>query len=103
VTRPNLDKMSLKQLLDLEGQVQSAIASTRERERADVKRAMAELAEKRGFTLNELMGGRGKGKISVAKFANPADVSQTWTGRGRKPNWLVAKLKRGAAMSDFAI
>ena len=103
MARPNLDKMTLKQLLDLESQVKSAIASTREREHTEVRKAMAELAEKRGFSLQELMGGRGKGKISVAKYANPADTSQTWTGRGRKPNWLVAKLKRGASMSDFAI
>ena len=103
MARHNLEKMSLKQLLDLESQVKSAIASTRERDRAEVKKAMVELAEKRGFSLQELMGGRGKGKISVAKYANPEDASQTWTGRGRKPNWLVAKLKRGASMSDFAI
>ena len=103
MARPNLEKMSLKQLLDLESQVKSAIASTRERDRAEVKKAIAELAEKRGFSLQELMGGRGKGKVSIAKYANPEDASQTWTGRGRKPNWLVAKLKRGASMSDFAI
>ena len=103
MARPNLEKMTLKQLLDLESKVQSAIASTRERERTEVKKAMAELAEKRGFSLQELMGGRGKGKISVAKYANPEDASQTWTGRGRKPNWLVAKLKKGASISAFAI
>jgi DNA-binding protein H-NS len=100
---PNLEKMSLKQLLELEAQVQSAIATTRERERAKVKKAMAELAEKRGFKLQEIMGGRGKGKMSAPKYANPEDSSQTWTGRGRKPNWLVAKLKKGANMADFAI
>lgn len=25
------------------------------------------------------------------KFANPADPNQTWTGRGRQPNWLKGK------------
>ena len=94
MARPNLEKMSLKQLLELEARVQSAIASARERERGEVKKAMTELAEKRGFKLQELMGGRGKGKITAPKFANPEDPSQTWTGRGRKPNWLVAKLKK---------
>ena len=103
MVRPNLEKMTLKQLLELEVQVQGAIATTRERERTEVKKALAELAEKRGFKLQELMGGRGKGKMTIAKYANPEDSSQTWTGRGRKPNWLVAKLKRGASMSDFAI
>ena len=103
MARPNLDKMSLKQLLELEAQVQSAIASVRERERGEVKKAMTELAEKHGFKLQELMGGRGKGKITAPKYANPEDPSQTWTGRGRKPNWLVAKLKKGAKTEDFAI
>ncbi len=103
MARPNLEKMSLKQLLELEAQVQSAIASVRERERGEVKKAMAELAEKHGFKLQELMGGRGKGKITAPKYANPEDPSQTWTGRGRKPNWLVAKLKKGAKTEDFAI
>ncbi len=99
----NVDKMSLKDLLDLEAKVQKAIAAARDRERADVKRAMAALAEKRGFSVNELFGGRGRGKTSVAKYANPANRAETWTGRGRKPNWLVAKLKKGAKMEDFAI
>ena len=49
------------------------------------------------------MGGRGKGKMTAPKYANPEDPSQTWAGRGRKPNWLVAKLKKGANMADFAI
>jgi DNA-binding protein H-NS len=56
--------------------------------------------------MNEFFGGRGaaKGKSSgVAKYKNPDNHSETWTGRGRKPNWLVAKLGKGAKMSDFEI
>lgn len=29
------------------------------------------------------------------KYRNPADESETWTGRGRQPLWLVAALKSG--------
>ena len=36
-------------------------------------------------------------------MANPDDPAQTWTGRGRKPNWLVARLKKGAKVENFAI
>ena len=99
----NVGKMSLKDLLELELKVQQAISNARERERSEVKLALAKLAEKRGFTVAELYGGRAKGKSSVAKYANPANRSETWTGRGRKPNWLVAKLKRGAKLESFAI
>lgn len=99
----NVDKMSLKELLDLQAKVDRAINVARDREKSEVKQAMAALAEKRGFSVSELFGGRGRGKSSAAKFVNPDNRSETWTGRGRKPNWLVAKLKKGADMADFAI
>ncbi len=100
-----LDKMTLKQLLALQADVEAAIATARQAERAEVLIRMEKIAKESGFSIGELVGGRGraKGKVSVAKYANPADRSQTWTGRGRKPNWLVAKLKRGSKMAEFAI
>lgn len=106
----NVDKMSLKELVDLEAKVQRAIAAARDRERTVLKEKMAELAKNHGFSVNELFGGgrgmkaAGKGKsLGVAKFANPENKSDTWTGRGRKPNWLLERLKKGAKLNDFAI
>jgi len=99
----NVDKMSLKDLVELEGKVQKAIGVARDRERVEVKQALSALAEKRGFSVSELFGGRGRGKSSAAKYANPDNRAETWTGRGRKPNWLVAKLSKGAKMTDFTI
>jgi DNA-binding protein H-NS len=103
MARVNVDRMSLKQLRELETKLHRAIPAARERERAKIKQDMAALAEKHGFSLRELMGGRGKGSVKVPRYANSDDPSQTWTGRGRKPNWLVAKLKRGAKAEDFAL
>ena len=104
MARVNVDRMTLKELLDLEAKFQTAIALTRQRERTNVKREMTVLAEKRGFTLHEVFGGRGKGKSVASKYANPDDSSQTWTGRGRRPLWLVAKMrKRGAKLKQFAL
>lgn len=106
----NIDKMSLKELVDLETKVQKAIANARDRERSVLKEKMAELAKNHGFSVNELFGGvrgargAGKGKsLGVAKYANPENKSDTWTGRGRKPNWLVERMKKGAKLNEFAI
>ncbi|WP_333829671.1 H-NS histone family protein, partial [Pararhodobacter sp.] len=33
----------------------------------------------------------------------PADTSQTWTGRGRQPRWVVAALADGKTLDDLAI
>ena len=107
----HIEKMSLKELLDLEARVAKAIASARDKERSELKRKMAEMAETHGFSVNELFGGAGRGagrgskskSVGVARYANPEDRSDTWTGRGRKPNWLLERLKKGAKLEDFSI
>ena len=104
----NVEKLSLKELIALEAKLAAAIATARQKERAEIKSKVAELAESHGFSVSELFGGPGRGNgrkksVSIAKYANPDDQTDTWTGRGRKPNWLLARLKKGAKLSDFAI
>jgi DNA-binding protein H-NS len=103
----NLDKMSLKELLELESRIGKAISTAREREKADAKQKLAALAGELGFSVPELFtagrgGSRGAGKSGV-KYRNPKNHAQTWTGRGRKPNWLNDELENGADLEDFAI
>lgn len=38
-----------------------------------------------------------------AKFRNPYDPSQTWSGFGRKPQWFVQYLSGGGREEDLAI
>ncbi len=100
----NVDKMSLKELLDLEGRVRRAIANVKERERAELKQKIASLAENAGFSVSELFGsGRGKGSKVAVKYRNKDNPTETWTGLGRQPKWLAAKLAKGAKLTDFAI
>ena len=37
------------------------------------------------------------------KYRNPAEPSETWAGRGKKPRWLTAQLKSGKQIDDFRI
>jgi DNA-binding protein H-NS len=99
----NVDKMSLKDLLDLQTKVERAISTAKDRERSEIKQKIASLAENAGFSVGELFGSRGRGRAVAAKYVNPDNRSETWTGRGRKPNWLVAKLGKGAKIDDFAV
>ena len=103
----NVDKTSLKELVALDGKVKDALAEARTKERAELKSKVAELALSHGFSVAELFGtnGRnGKSKATgIAKYANPADATHTWSGRGRRPFWVVARLKKGADLADFAI
>jgi len=39
----------------------------------------------------------------LPKFINPANPSETWSGRGRQPRWLTAQLRSGKRIDDFRI
>ncbi len=102
----NVDKLSLKELRDLEAKLTKAKSQAREKAKAEVKKKIDRILASSGFTIGDIYSvgrGRGRGRGRSAKYVNPDNRSQTWTGRGRKPNWLVAKLKRGAKQEDFAV
>ena len=99
-----LDKMSYAELLKLQERIAAAITEKRVEDVAATKEQLRAMAEKAGFSLNDLFGKRGPKKGSgQAKYRNLKDTSQTWAGRGRKPNWLVAAVKKGAKIEEFAI
>ena len=101
----NVDNLSLKDLNELEGKLAKAKAHAAQAERAKYKEKIDNILKGTGLTVHDLYGPgrRGRAGKSAAKYANPDDRAQTWTGRGRKPNWLVAKLKRGSKMTEFAL
>jgi DNA-binding protein H-NS len=92
-----------------------------ERDRQRALKAAEDLAREHGFSLAELTGGSGKvGRAaggtkrasrtaaapsapSEAKYRNPDDATQTWSGRGRRPAWVNEALAQGRALTDLAI
>lgn len=101
----DINTLSLKELKDLQAQVGKAIATFEDRKK---KAALAELEDKAramGFSLAELTGAATVRKRSptVARYANPADPGDTWSGRGRKPRWFIAALAAGRSPEDLAI
>jgi DNA-binding protein H-NS len=66
------------------------------------------LVKAEGFGLDEVLGrgnsGRGKARGKVKpKYRNPADPSQTWSGRGKRPRWFNAALSAGKKEKDLLI
>lgn len=101
----NLSEMSLKDLKELQSQVAKAISGFEDRRK---KLAIAELEEKAramGYSWAEITGSGAARKRSpaVAKYSNPVDASETWSGRGRKPRWFVAALASGKLAEQMAI
>lgn len=101
-----LDKMSFKDLVGLQARVAEVIATKQASEKTELKRKLAELAGQSGFDLTDLFGGRGgarKGSKVAVKYRNPKNPQETWTGRGRKPNWLTAALAKGQKIDSFLV
>ena len=99
-----LEKMSRKELLDLRDRVEKALVNAEKRERKEALKAAEKAAAEFGFSLSELAeDSPTSGKAARAKYINPADPKQTWSGRGRKPQWLHDALQSGADISDLEI
>lgn len=101
----DISTLSLKELKSLQTRIAKEIDGFHDRTK---RNALAELEEKAralGFSLAELTGAAKTRKRApaVAKYANPADAADTWSGRGRKPRWFADALKSGKKPEDFAI
>ena len=89
---------------------------------ATVRSKLTAQAEAEGYTIEELFGGttarktapRKVAKKRVAKkgrklgkvppkYRNPANKTETWTGRGKQPRWLAAQVAKGKKVEDFLI
>jgi DNA-binding protein H-NS len=101
----DLNAMSLAELKKLQKDVAKAIESFEERQRKAVLAEVDAIARERGFTIEQLVGQAvaGARKPATPKYANPADRTQTWTGRGRKPRWVIEALDAGKSLDDLAI
>ena len=93
---------AIKDLRTLREKVDAAIAEKEITERSELKRKVQEMAGKAGFSVAELFGSTGRAKKGAmpAKYRNPSNADETWTGRGRKPNWLV---KAGGDIERFKV
>lgn len=98
----NLDTLSKEELLQLKNDVDKALKTLDTRRKAEAKKAAETIAKEYGYSLNDLIKEAGVTK-GVARYANPEDPSQTWTGRGRKPGWVIAAIQAGKNMEDLEI
>lgn len=102
-----LEGLSLKELKKLERDVVAAIASYETRVRAQALAELDAKARELGFTLAELTGTsvatKAKRAPAKAKYANPANPAETWSGRGRKPAWFDEALAQGASPTTLSV
>ena len=104
----NLKSMSRAELLDLRSDIEKALIDAEKRDRDSARAAAEKAVAEFGFSLSEVTEGGKRGRKAggpgaAPKYRNPDDHSQTWSGRGRKPNWLNAALASGTSIDDLEI
>jgi DNA-binding protein H-NS len=101
----DLQNMSYAELAKMEAEIGRLKSTKQNEERSALRDKLAAEAKKHGFDINELFGRGRKGKGTVAaKYRDPSNPSNTWTGRGRMPRWMAAATKGGKAKKeDFLI
>jgi len=106
----------VKEIAKLEKQAEKA----RRDEIKSVVQQIKKLMSQHGITVADLAGGAGRkasagkvaatkktrasaGKKVAPKYRSKTDASQTWTGRGRQPRWVVDWIASGKRLDDLAI
>ncbi|MEM9249031.1 MAG: H-NS histone family protein [Pseudomonadota bacterium] len=102
-----LEKMSRDELKKTQKQIDKLLTTLADRERKAALKAAEDAAKAHGFSLSDLGVSSGKAKPSATKnppkYANPKDPSQTWSGRGRRPQWVKDAEAEGVALEALAL
>lgn len=100
----DLKSMNHSQLAELIKRAEQRKSEVAKERVVKVREKIQALIKSEGVTLEEVFGGAGKARRpAVAKYRNPADRNQTWSGRGKRPRWFNAALKSGKKEQDLLI
>jgi DNA-binding protein H-NS len=107
----DLKTLSPKELKALIANAESQMQEARASQVQEVRKKIDALLSNAGLTLADVYPGRGGGSTGrggkgvkrgtvAPKYRNPEDPSQTWTGRGKRPLWFAAAIKRRGVTAD---
>jgi DNA-binding protein H-NS len=103
----DLDGMSVDEMWQLYEEISQVLSARLASEKLVLEKRLAQLrrdGEMPSVTANSSTSfPRRKYPKVFPKYRNPNEPSQTWSGRGKKPRWLAAALKRGHRIEEFVI
>jgi|AutmiccommuBRH23_1029490.scaffolds.fasta_scaffold00066_121 DNA-binding protein H-NS len=98
----DLSKLSPSELDELMAEAAKQKKVRHKQQLGDARKQVVQYAKSLGYTIDELFG-TGKGEKAKVKFHNPANPEQTWSGRGKRPNWFKEALASGKSKEDLAL
>lgn len=105
----DISSLSLTELKLLQQQIPLEIKKREGQEKEKVLNELKLIAESRGFSLEQLLKSSDKGKgpkagrVVQVKYRHPENKDLAWTGRGRKPQWVLDWLTAGRKIEELAV
>ncbi|MGB0658664.1 MAG: H-NS family nucleoid-associated regulatory protein [Mangrovicoccus sp.] len=102
----DIKSLTKPELLSLRDDIDKRLVEVEKEMRVAALEEMKAVAERHGVSMKEmaeLANGNATLTGLAPKYRDPEDESRTWSGRGRKPKWLVQALAEGADLESFAI
>lgn len=100
----DLNNLNVDELRAITENAQQLIAQKQHQRLYDAYMQFEKIAEDSDASIEEiLLAGEKLEKKRSIKYRNSDNNEETWTGRGRKPTWLVDALAAGRKLEDFAI
>ena len=102
----NAEQYSDEDLREIGKIVEQELVDRKDRHRREIAQQIRELAATIGMTPDEVLSSEAnpKKRSPIApKYQDPDDLNRTWSGRGRKPTWVLEQLAAGKTMQDLEI
>lgn len=100
----DLDSFDVDELRAITENAQQLISQKQHQRLYDAYMQFEKIAEESNSSIHEILeAGEKLEKKRNIKYRNTDNNEETWTGRGRKPTWLVEALANGRKLEEFAI
>lgn len=113
-----LGKLSLTELRRLQSKVETEIRRRSDSARRDLLKKVQKMAAEEGLSLSDLLGSAGANEAKTParrkakavtrkngglplKYRHPENPGIGWSGRGRKPQWVIDWLAQDKPLSDL--
>jgi len=105
----DLSEIAFQDLVKLRNELDTSIDNRREEEKQQLLWDIREKITERGFSMTEIFSRdeiikhlKSRSPVFL-KYHNPDNPEQKWSGRGRKPNWVIALLEQGRSLDELLI
>lgn len=99
----DLESLATQDLEALQRKIGGIMEKRRKMEKTAFVNKVVALAEEAGIPLNELaneLAMRHQRMIAPDPYRNPSNPAQSWSGRGKRPDWLREFISKGGSLED---